>query len=406
MNVQYFFRKAWRVAVWGCCALFVFSLVPPAAFAQSADSAVNLTDGCVETYDPAVDYFPDKVQIDYASTFQVEYHANYKVITVTTPWQGADQGFTYVLVQCGTPAPEGYEGAEVINVPIQSIVTMSTTYLPHLVSLGVLDTLVGVDETDFIYSPDVLARIAEDNVIEVGGSNLVNVEQVLNLDPDLVMTYGLGSPDYDAHPVLLQAGIPVALNADYVETNPLGRAEWLKFTAMFYNRESIANTVFDQVAQDYEALRETAAAVENRPTVMVNGLFQDTWYVSGGGSYLAQLIADAGGEYLWSDDNSVGALPLSLESVLDRAQNADVWLNPNFWFSLSDGLAEDERYAEFAPFQNGTVYNNNARVTDFGGNDYTEGGVLRPDLVLADLIAILHPDLMPDHALYYFRHLE
>ncbi len=378
------------------------ALVP----AASAQDAANLVDGCVESYDAETDYFPEKASIVDATTFEVEYFNNYKVIRVLTPWAGAEQAYEYVLVQCGTPAPEGYDDSIIIEVPIQSVIVMSTTYLPHLVELDVLASLVAVDEADFAYDAEVRDLIEAGDVIEVGGGSTVDVEQVLELDPDVVMTYGLGNPDFDAHPVLIEAGIPVALNADYVETSPLGRAEWLKFTAMFYNREGAANDLFNVVAADYEALSASVADIEDRPTVLVNGMFMDTWFVSGGGSFAAQLIEDAGGAYLWADDESQGGLPLSFEAVLDRAQDADIWLNANFWRSLDEGLAEDERYAEFAPFQNQSIFNNNARTTELGGNDYSESGVLRPDLVLADLIKIFHPDVLPNHELIYYQQLQ
>jgi iron complex transport system substrate-binding protein len=196
------------------------------------------------------------------------------------------------------------------------------------------------------------------------------------------------------------------LNADYTETSPLGRAEWVKFTAMFFNREGDANTLFDEIAANYDELTELTATVETRPTVLVNGMFSDIWYISGGNSFTARMIEDAGGDFLWSDDESIASLALSFEAVFDRAQSADFWLNANFWFSLDEGLAEDERYSEFAAFQNQRVYNNNLRVNETGGNDYGESGVLRPDQVLTDLISIFHPDLLPDHELFYYRHLE
>ncbi len=389
--------------VFATLCLFVGLLLGSVAFAQDA---VNVTEGCVSSYDADVDYFPAKSEVEYAAGFSIDYFNNYKVISVTRPWVGADTPFTYALVQCGTPAPAVGTFDAVIEVPINRIVSMSTTYLPSLVELGVLETLVGVDEFDFVYSEDVRARIDAGDLVEVGGGSLVNVEQVLDLEPDLVMTYGLGSPDYDAHPLLIDAGITVALNGDFNETSPLGRAEWIKFVAAFYNREADANTFMERVASEYTNLMDLAASIDARPSVLVNAMFGDTWYVSGGQSYSAQLIADAGGAYVWADDMSSGGLPLSFEAVLDVAQSADVWLNPNFWFTLADGLAEDERYADFAAFANGQVFNNVARVTPLGGNDATELGALRPDVLLADLIAILHPDLLPEHDLFFYQQLQ
>lgn len=374
--------------------------------AASAQDAANFTEGCVTDYDASVDYFPDKSEVEHAQGFSIEYFNNYKVITVTRPWVGAETPFTYALVQCGTPAPETATFDAVIEVPVNRLISMSTTYLPSLVELGVLDTLVGVDEFDFVYSEDVRVHIDAGELVEVGGGSLVNVEQVLDLEPDVVMTYGIGVPDYDAHPALIEAGIPVALNGDFNETSPLGRAEWIKFVAAFYNREADANAFMSSVAADYSALVAQVADVETRPSVLVNAMFGDTWFVAGGQSYIARLIADAGGAYVWADDDSTGGMPLAFEAVLDAAQDADVWLNPNFWFSLADGLAEDERYADFSAFASGRIYNNVARVTATGGNDATELGAIRPDLLLADLIAILHPNLLPDHELFFYQQLD
>lgn len=385
--------------------VLLVGLLAGAALAQDVP-AVNLVESCAESYDATVDYFPDKSEIEYAEGFEVEYFGSYKVIRVVRPWRDSDVTFTYVLVQCGTPVPEGYEDAAIIEVPVSTAVSMSTTYLPHFVELGLIDHLVGVDEFDFVYSPEIRERIDAGELVELGGGTAVNVEQTIDLDPDLILTYGLGIPDYDAHPMLLDAGLAVALNSDYMETSPLGRAEWIKFNAMFFNREAEANAYFDDAAGRYNELVALAAGAADRPTVLVNAMFSGTWYAAGGDSYIARLIADAGGDYLWSDDDSGGALSLSFEAVLERAQDADIWLNPNFWLSLDEGAAEDERYAEFAAFQNGRVYNNNQRIGELGANDYAEGGVVHPERVLEDLIAILHPELLPEHELFYFRHLE
>jgi iron complex transport system substrate-binding protein len=283
---------------------------------------------------------------------------------------------------------------------------MSSTYVAMFEELGLLDAVVGVDELDFIYSPALRERAEAGLITEIGGGNLVNVEAAIALDPDIIFSYGSGSSDYDAYPVLEQAGLIVALNGDYVEASPLGRSEWLKFIAAFFNAEEQANDLFSQIAEDYTALRDVVGAPEDRPTVMVNGLFGDTWYVAGGQSYIARLIADAGGDYLWADDPSTGGVPLSLEAVVERAQDADIWLNPNFWLSLADGFAEDERYAAFAPFESGNVFNNVAQITDLGGNNYYEAGTLHPERILADMIFIFHPELLPDHALNFYVRLR
>ena len=387
------------------------SSAPDGGAAGSAGVAAapdqNLHDGCVELYDPAIDYFPQKLSVAYASGFDVEYHNNYKIVTVSNPWQGAQESFRYVLLQCGTPAPQDVEGA-VIEVPVSNIIAMSTTYLPTLEDLGLIDRLIGLDSTMWTTNPAVRARIESGEIAEIGGGAAVNVELTLDLDPALVMTYGTGFSDFDTHPVLLEAGIPVALNGDFVEQSPLGRAEWMKFIAMFFNREADAAAQFDIVAAEYNAVAELTATLAERPSVLIGSVYNGTWYVSAGGSYMAKLLADAGAAYLWSGDGEVGALPLDFESVYAMAADAEFWLNPDnsFWFTVDDVLESDPRYGDFAPLKQGRLFNNNARVNENGGNAYYEEGAAHPEKVLKDLVRILHPHLLPDHELRFYQQVE
>jgi iron complex transport system substrate-binding protein len=366
----------------------------------------NLTDGCVESYTEGVDYFPERAEVTHSDGFTIEYFPNYKVVTVNSPYPGAEEVATYLLVQCGTPAPEGFEDAVTIEVPINSLVAMSTTYLPHLVTLGVVDRLVGLDSLAFASTPEVRARIDAGEVAEVGFGAEVNVEQVIDLDPDVVMTYSSGSADFDAQPKLEEAGATVVVNSDYLDASPLGQAEWAKFLAAFFNKEATATTWFEGVVAEYEELQTLAATAENQPTVLLNTPYEGTWYMAGGRSYVAQLLADAGAAYLWADDESATTLFLDFESVYDRAQAADYWLNLGFVNTLADLAATDERFAEFAAFQNGNLYNNDGRLNEAGGNDYYEGGAANPHLVLADLIKIFHPELLPEHEFVYYRMME
>ncbi len=384
--------------------LFLILLVSLTAAAQET----NLTDGCVENYDPNVDYFPHKVTVEYATGFEVEYFNHYKVLRVLSPWAGAAEPIEYVLVQCGTPTPEGYKDAQVIEIPIDSLVSLSTTYLPHLVELGELDSLRGIDSDSygFTTTPEVIELINQGELVNLGSGANVNLELLLDLNPDLVIAYATGLPEYDAHPLLLEAGIPVALNAEYLENEPLGQAEWIKVTALFFNKEADVNDYFSGLVTRYTELAALTDTVESRPTVFAGVAFDDAWYVPGGQSYVARLFADAGADYLWKEDDSTGGMPLDFEVVLEQAQDADFWLNVGFWNSLDDGLAEDERYTEFAAFQNGNVYNNNAIRSESGGSAYYESAVIHPDVILADLISIFHPDLLPDHDLYYYQKLD
>lgn len=192
-----------------------------------------------------------------------------------------------------------------------------------------------------------------------------------------------------------------------MEDTPLGRSEWLKFTALFFNKDEQAETIFSEIADKYERVAQKAKSVKNRPIVFVGFNFKGTWYMPGGKSYVAKYLADAGANYLWSDDKSSGSLPLSFEVVLERAANADYWLNfSQSWNKLKDLVVEDNRYADFKAMKIGNLYNNNARVNENGGNDYWEGGISNPDMVLSDLIKILYPEMLPNHKLFYYHQLN
>ncbi len=364
---------------------------------------------CVDEYDPAVDYFPDKALPRYAKRFTVDYHPHFKLVTVTLP--DAEASLSYLLLQCGTPRPDGYGDAEVIEIPVETVVTTSTTELPHLVSLGLVDRLVGHDDGRYVSSPEVRRRIESGAVVDVGQETRLNFEILLDVAPDLVLAASLGSLHNEIFAKLRQADVGVAHVPSFLETTPLGRAEWILFTALFFNREGHAADLFDDVAGRYLELAERGRAAGDPPRVLLGGPIGDVWHMPGGESFMAHLVADAGGDYLWADEPRAGSLPLSLESVYERAVNADYWIHPSSWTSLAEIARADERFTTLTAFAERRVYSNDARMNSFGvqavgGNDYWETGTARPDVVLADLLSIFHPDLVPEHELYFHRRLD
>ena len=349
------------------------------------------------------------ITIRYAKGFTLAYKDNYKILTVTQPWAGAEQSFTYILIPRGTEAPAEAGNAQVIEIPVRSFVAMSTTYYSFLEKIGKLDTLVAVDDATYIYNPSVREKAASGEIAVVGGGMggpSANVERLLELNPDVIMTSASGIPELDVYTKLQEVGLPVVINGDYLEQTPLGRAEWGIFIAAFFDLEQLASQQFDALVQRYEEVSALAANVQERVTVFTNTDYQGTWYVPAGKSYAAILLKDAGAEYLWEDEPGSGALPLSFETVFERAKDADFWLNPGFAASLQDLLAMDARYAEFKAFQTGNVFNYNARVSEAGGMDYFESGVANPDVILKDLIKIFYPELLPAHTLFYYQQLK
>lgn len=372
---------------------------------------VNLTEGCITDFSADVDYFPEKVEIRDAERFAVAYHKHYKVLSVSDAFDGAP-GFEYVLVQCGAPAPPAAdfaEGAQFIEVPTGGIITLSTTQLPALARLDLLEHLVGVDSAFYISTAEVVDAVADGQIAEVGFGAQINIEMVLSLEPHLVMSYGY-NPDTDAHPVLLDAGVFTALDASWRELSPLGRAEWLKFTALFYNREAAATEIYDTIVSRYEYARQLAHRVPEaeRPSVLINSFlgYADAWFIPGQDTYVGRLIQDAGGQLLLAEEGSTSSRGLSFEAVYEGGLAADVWLVETFGVSSqADLLALDSRFGDFAALQSGHVWNNNADENANGGNNYYEWGVTNPHLVLADLVAILHPDLLPEREFVFYQRL-
>lgn len=373
---------------------------------DSADA--NLTDGCVDQFDPDADYFPEKVSFDEATGVRVEYAGNYKVVEVDVPY--AEEGappFTAVLVQCGTPAPDltgELEDAAVVEVPTGEVVSLTTVNLPHFAALDALDHLAGVATAAFVSTPSVRDEITSRDLEDLADANGVpDRERIISAAPDLLVLDAFGATLLDDVRGFAEAGVPTVLNADFGEETPLGRAEWLKYTALFLNEEAEASATYDDIVASYEATAATVADVEERPTVLLEQPFEGTWYAPTGGSFVAQLVADAGGDYVFGDTGGSGTQSLDIETVLAEGGDADVWIGAgSVNGSLADLAAVDERFVELAAYQDGDVWALDAGNVESGGNPIYELAVLRPDLQLQDLVAILHPDLLPDHELRFY----
>jgi iron complex transport system substrate-binding protein len=312
----------------------------------------------------------------------------------------------FLLVPRGGEVPDRFAGHRVVETPVRSLVALSTTYLAHLESLGLLHTLVGLANFDHVCSPAVRRAIDQDRLAEVGENQAVNVELLIDLDPDLVLGYGIGAAEDDNHPALFEAGLDVVLTTEFLESTPLARAEWIKFIALFFDREAEAETLFRAMEQRYLELRGMTADAGSRPTVLLNADFQGVWYQPGGRSYMAALLRDAGARYIWDDDDSAATRALDTESVFERGSGAEFWLNPGQARTLDELLSVDRRYSRFEAVRHCRVYNCTGRLGPGGGNDIWETGVANPHLVLADLVRIFHPELLPGHQLVWYRRLE
>jgi iron complex transport system substrate-binding protein len=365
--------------------------------------------GCIRSSTPGseVPTGPANTGTLYANRFSVKEAGACKLLQVFDPWQNSrGMTFSYVLGSDIDAVPDSLSAIPFIRVPVTRVITMSTTHVAMISQLGKAETILGASGTGYILDSVVSHRIDAGKVKEVGYEQGLNYEVIVEINPDVMFVYGVEGSIRPVSEKLGELGIQVVYCAEYLENHPLGKAEWIRFFAHFYNMEEESLSFFTRIDSAYRALADLSGRLEDKPKVIIGLPWKDTWYVAGGQSFASRLIRDAGGDYLWREDPSSEAIPIDLESVFSRAVEADVWINPGTAQSIRELVSFDERFLELPVVGQGEIYNNNARMSRGGGNDYWESGSVRPDLILADLISVFHPDLLADHSLFYYRKLK
>ena len=346
------------------------------------------------------------VPLDFATGFKLYQGNGFWEIEVSKGYAGSSETYRYLVLDSGVNLnSSGYDA--VVQLPIDSVVLTSTTQVPHLDALDLADVLVGFPQTDLISSTTARARIAAGKVKDLGAGPSANPELVLDLQPDWIMISTLGD-DLRYLDIFKQAGIPTLINGEYVEQNPLGRAEWIKFTGVLLGIYPAALAQFEQIKKDYKEAERLASSLQNkeRPKVLSGVIYQDIWYAPGGESWAAQLLENAGGSYVFGKEGAAGSLQLNYEVVLDQGTLAPIWIGAADFASLTEMGKIEPRYQAFAAWKTGEVYTYTAKKGETGGLEYFELGYLRPDLILKDLIKILHPELLPGYEPYFYQKLK
>ncbi|AFL82441.1 ABC-type Fe3+-hydroxamate transport system, periplasmic component [Aequorivita sublithincola DSM 14238] len=343
--------------------------------------------------------------IKYAKGFEIKTFEGYKTITLKNPWPGTEKTFKYALVEKNGSLPNNESFDAVVKIPVKRIVVTSTTHIPSLEMLNETEALVGFPNLNYISSEKTRERISEGKITELGRNEDINTEILINLKPDAVIGFAVDGNN-STFATIEKTGIPVLYNSDWTETSPLGKAEWIKFFGALFNKEEEADSIFKLIETEYLSAKKIASEAKKTPTVISGAMYKDVWYMPQGESWGAKFIADANGDYLWKDSKGTGGLSLSLESVLNEGHNAEVWIGPGQFTSLNEMKSADQAYTQFAAFKTGNVYSYSLKKGETGGVIYFELAPNRPDLVLKDLIKILHPELYPNHELYFFDKIQ
>lgn len=328
------------------------------------------------------------------------------VLRVLTPWQGAEGVVKEIFISReGESAPEGFDGA-VVGVGPRRIVCLSSSHIAFIDALGEVESVVGVSGAEYITNPHIAEGVAGGHVREVGYDTNINFEVLASLRPDVVFIYGTAGENDALSSKLVELSIPYVYVADHAETTPLGKSEWLVAFGEIMGLREEAEEIFGEIAERYESLRLALLDVDKRPCVMLNSPYKDIWFVPADESYVVRLIEDAGGRYACGGSSSKISRPISGESAFVYLSQADYWLHPNAARTMAQLVGENPKFATASVARKGNVYNCTARNTSAGGSDFWESGALRADVVLADLIAILHPEKANGHQLYYYEQVK
>ena len=320
------------------------------------------------------------------------------VLTITNPYQ-SDKPFEqkiYLLNDTDTvPA-----AAHSLRIPAERISSLSSSHIAMLDAVGCADKVVGVSGIKFITNSSVRS-----SAIEIGYDSALDFERIKAIGTDLILLYGLYGEDSATTTKLTQLGIPYIYIGDYIEPSPLAKAEWIVAISALCGKMSEGIEYFTVLEQRYNALKAQAASYTSRPKVMLNTPYNDTWFMPPVRNYAVQLIADAGAEYIYPQNNSSESVAISLEQALLLASTADVWIHLGQISSLAQLKAENPKFASVPAIVNGRIYNNTKRTTPYGGSDFWESGTVNADIVLQDMIKLLHHN-SPTDSLYYYKRLE
>ncbi len=334
--------------------------------------------------------------IEYASGLSIVKHEGYSIVTVSNAWPNANKDFKYILKEKDAKVPDSLQTYTTIRVPLETVVVTSTTNIPYLEMLDVENKLVGFPHTDYISSEKTRILIDKGIVKNVGQNEKLNIEQLIDLAPDLIVTFGVdnNNPMLDN---LKKSGLNVMIQADWMEQSPLGKAEWIKLYGALFGKEDKAKELFDKIVESYNQAKKLVAEKPATTTVLYGSMYEDVWYVAKGNSWVAQFMKDAQSNYLWADLKGTGSEGLSFEKVLDKAKTANVWIASGSFQTLAELEKANPHYSEFDAFKNKTVYTMESKFGATGGTIYYELSPSRPDLVLKDYIKIFHPDLLPSY---------
>lgn len=339
--------------------------------------------------------------IRYAKGFAIHHYKNYIAVDIRDPWDSTKLLQRYLLISRNKPVPENLPKGTIVRTPIRNLVVYTSVHASIIDQLQETNKIIGVCESRYISTPAIQKALQNGQIVDMGESTSPNIEMMIDRKVEVVIASPFHNSSYGP---VENLGIPIIESADYMEPLPLGRTEWIRFYGVLFEKEKMADSIFRAAEKHYMDLKKVVASATTRPTVFAEKKFGQSWYVPAGDSYTANLYKDAGANYIFSYLQGADAVPLTFETVYDKAIHADLWLikyNLNQDMTYKDLKTEYAPYANFDAFTNHHIFGCNTGIVP-----YYEEFPLHPDYLLADFIWIFHPELMPDYTPRYYKKLQ
>jgi iron complex transport system substrate-binding protein len=344
-----------------------------------------------------------------AEHFSVECFNGYKILSIREAWNGDLEKHKWLLLDSAFDEillPDSLKKIPAIRTPVKKAIVLSTTAIAFMERLDLLDKIIAIENKNLIYSEKMQNLVDSFSVKQVGSGNTLDLEIILTLQPALVFTFGTGSTLYDDYPRLKTAEISTILTAEWMESHPLARFEWIRFFGVLFGKEREADSIFAETQKKYDSLTQLALNTAKKPLVLTGYPQGSEWLAGGGSSYFAKFLQDAGAKYIWENSKQTGILTLGIETALQSGMQTEFWMHPSLWTSKAEIMQSEPRISMFPLWKSGKIYQSSKRIGKNGSRDFYESAVANPDLVLSDLISIFHPEILPKHDFVYYKRVE
>lgn len=339
--------------------------------------------------------------VRYAQGFTIHRFEEYTTVEIVDPWDSTRILQRYLLVDRNRPLPSGLPKGTVVKVPARKVIVYTSVHAAIIDQLGEIEQVIGVCEPRYMDTPAIREGVASGRIADLGEATAPDIEKMIELGAELIIASPFQNSSYGP---VEKIGIPIFEGADYMESLPLGRTEWVRLYGLLFGKEEQADSIFRVTEERYLELKARVADVDHRPTILTEKKYGSSWFLPAGDSYMAHLFEDAGGQYLFRDLPGAGSVPLAFESVFERAIHAEIWF---IKYNGSSPLTYPELRSEYAPYANFDAFKNRRiYACNTGLVPYYEEFPLHPDYLLEDLIGVLHPECLTDYVPRYFSRME